>query len=98
MPVAGIELGFPAHQWDLLPMRQLLKKYSINSRMYEQIFAIGTLRLKFYDRIFFFYSPMITNDVSFSKINGSEFAILIFYENHVFCIAKSTLFLNPHFL
>jgi hypothetical protein len=32
---------------------------------------------------------MITNEVSFTKINGSEFAMLIFHENHVSSIANS---------
>jgi hypothetical protein len=52
---------------------------------------------KFCRKIFFCYLPMITNEVFFTKINGSEFAMLIFHENHVSSIANSEKqFIIPH--
>jgi hypothetical protein len=42
---------------------------------------------------------MITNDFAFTKINGSEVEIIIFHENHVYCIpnSKKKTIYNPSF-
>ena len=53
MPAAGNELGSPTQQSDLLPMRQLLMKFTVNSMILTN-FCNRDLE-KFYDRFFFCY-------------------------------------------
>jgi hypothetical protein len=53
MPIADIELGSPAPYSDLLPSRQLLMNYPLNS-MKLRNFCNRDFK-KFYDRIVFSY-------------------------------------------